>query len=183
MARTPRWTRESAIQYLASNPDFVPTKPFEGKGAYTTAYLKRSASQLQDAERAGRAAPTVTERRGHARARVEHIEKNPKQHLLDQYRIVKPPKRDLDYNDLKNLFNKTPKDRENFSITIWGIVKYEGAWGEQTLNFPFDRHQFAAWLERNPGASIFDFATFISGGLEWEAVFAVGMSYPAFWGG
>jgi hypothetical protein len=180
VARTPRWTRESAIQYLAGNPDFVPTKPFDGKGAYTDAYLKRTATQLQDAERAGRAAPTVAQRRGHARAKVEHIPRDPKKHLLDQYRIVKSPKRELDIKDLQNLFNKTPKDRQNFFVTIHGLVKYKGTVAERTLNQAFDRYQFAAWLKEHPDGTVLDFANDVFD-LPWEAVYAVGMSYPAKW--
>lgn len=179
-----RWTRESAINYLANNPDFTPTKPFTGEGSYSTPYLKRAASAYQDAEQAGRRAPTTQERRGHARAKPEHLPKEG--HRLDQYRVLTPPDRDLEQADLLNLYRRAKRGAakslsDEVMVAITGVVNYIPVRGSipanniQTLSFWTDMESLQEMIKDME--DIFQFAEEISG-LQWEEILAVSFAFP-----
>lgn len=178
MARQPAWTRESAIEYL-SEQHLLTKSPEE----YTTPYLKRLASSARKAEREGREF-TRQEARGHARARVEHLERDPKKHHIEQYRIEAKPGQDITVPDLKNLTNKTKNLRDNLLLMIKGIVEDSDPKNaneekkEQTYSFHARHQDIRAWLKANPDGDITQFA-YEATGLEWSSVSMVSFGYPA----
>jgi len=176
-----RWTRETALTYLANNPDFTPAKPLS---EYSTPYLKRTASAFQDAELAGRAAPSTTERRGHARAPVEHLEKEG--HRLNQYRVLTPLDRELDKADLQNLYRRASKGAgksggDEVLIVLTGVVEYIPVKGSvpdnriQTVSFWSDMDSLKEMIAEM--TDILSFAEDVSG-LKWEEVLAVSFAFP-----
>ena len=181
-----RWTRASAINYLASNPDFTPAKPLD---TYTDAYLKRTASAFQDAERAGRKAPTTAERRGHARASVEHLDANKEQHILDQYRVKKPIDRELDKKDIDNLYKRAArgkKESREVQVIITGIS--EGSPNHKAKYKKDQIHSYSYSFKlfelkdiltgvEDSDTFIFDFAYEISF-LQWEEVLEISFAFP-----
>lgn len=177
-----RWTREAAIEYLASNPNFTPNKPLDD---YKTPYLKRTASALQDAELAGRRVPTSAERRGHARAKVEHLEANKEEHILDQYVINKPPHREIDQADLENLFKRAKRGRkltDEVLVIITGIGIASPRFREKyqaneihTYSYPMNLRNLKLTIDELP--DIFDFVADVSQ-LEWEEVHAISFAFP-----
>ncbi len=179
MAKTPRWTRDSALAYLTSNPNFTFAKP---RSDYSTPYLKRTASSLQDAEQAGRAAPTTAQRRGHARAPVTHLDSSG--HRLNQWSINAPLDRDIDQADLKNLYKYAKKGKvghDEVLVIITGVVDYIPVKGSipdnkiQTLSFWSDMESLKEFIDTM--SDIYEFAETISG-LKWEEVLAVAFAFP-----
>ena len=181
-----RWTRESAINYLANNPDFTPTKPFTGKGSYSTPYLKRTASQYQDAEQAGRRAPTTEERRGHARI-TEHSAEG---HTLHRW-TVRQKRREINQADLLEMYKrakKGKKDGDEVIIAITGIINYIPVKGSipgnqiQTLTFSTDMESLKGFIDDM--ADILDFANEIAAlnsntaASQWESVIEVSFAFP-----
>ena len=174
-----RWTRQSAIEYLASNPQFTPIKPFS---EYKTDELKRKASVYQDAEREG-SEVTTARARGHERFVHLYARGN----RLDQWVTRKPQKREISQQDLKDMY-KAAKEKAHINakgevlIILTGVVQYipiRGsipANGVQTLSFWSDMH---GSLEESIEVmyDIFDFAMDISQ-LEWETVEAVSFAFP-----
>lgn len=177
-----RWTRESAIDYLASNPAFTPDKSLS---QYSTPYLKRTASAFQDAERAGRQAPTSAERRGHARAKAEHLEANKEHHILDQYVMHKPPHREFDQADLENLFKRAKRGKKltrEVQIIITGVgitsprFREKAKPGEvHTYSYSMNLNNLKLTIDELP--DIFDFVEDISQ-LQWEEVHAISFAFP-----
>lgn len=181
MVAKQRWSRESALEYLAGNPNFTPNKPLE---EYKTPYLKRTASALQDAELAGRRAPTTAERRGHARAKVEHLPKEG--HRLDQYRVLTPPERELEQADVQNLYRRAKRgagksDEDEVMIAITGVVNYIPVRGSvpanniQTLSFWSDMESLQEMIKDM--SDIYSFAEDVSG-LKWEEVLSISFAFP-----
>lgn len=177
MARQPAWTRESAIDYLAEQK-LLTKSPEE----YTTPYLKRLASSARKAEQQGREF-TRQEARGHARAKIEHIEKDPKKHHIDQYIIRSKPGQDLTIPDLKNLVKKTKDQPDRIKMAIRGVVydsdpKNANKEPEvQTYSFNVRHQDVRAWLKENPKGDILQFA-FDATGLVWLSVSMVSFGYP-----
>lgn len=174
-----RWTRKTALDYLASNPNFTPNKPLD---EYTTDYLKRTASSFQKAESEGRAA-TLSEARGHQR--YKHLPA--RGNRLDQWVVTKPKRREISQQDLRDAYQAAKANahinaKGEVLIILTGVVQYipiRGsipANGVQTLSFWSDMH---GSLEESIEVmfDIFDFATDISQ-LEWETVEAVSFAFP-----
>lgn len=178
MAKT-RWTRETALEYLANNPEFTPAKPLE---SYSTSELKRKASVYQNAEQEGRTA-TTAEARGHQRYKHYSAHAN----LLDRWVVTKPKKREISQQDLLDAYNAAKKgahktDDDEVIIHITGVVQYipvRGsipANGVQTLAFWSDMESLKESIDVM--YDIFDFAGDISHGLEWETVDVVDFAFP-----
>lgn len=174
-----RWSRETALEYLASNPNFSPIKPLND---YTTPYLKRTASQFQDAERAGRAAPSTAKRRGHER--FTHLEA--KGNRLNQWAVEKPRRRDISQADLQDAFTAAKKstgkgDGDDVSVIITGIVKYKPRRGSvpstgiQSVSFPTLMISLQDAIEEF--TDIIEFSENITQ-LEWVEVHAVSFAFP-----
>ena len=174
-----RWTRNTALEYLAHNPNFTPDKPLD---TYTTAYLKRTASAFQDAELAGLEAPSTAKRRGHQR--FTHLPA--KGNRLNQWVTQKPKQREISQQDLFDTYHAAKEgahktSRDEVMILIKGVVNYipiKGsipANGIQTLSFWSDMSSLYKSIAVM--ADIFDFATDISQ-LEWETVEAVSFAFP-----
>lgn len=174
-----RWTRETALEYLANNPDFTPAKPLD---TYSTAELKRKASIYQNAEQEGRTA-TTAEARGHQR--YKHLPA--RGNRLDQWVVTKPKKREISQQDLRDAY-KAAKENAHINakgevlIILTGVVQYipiRGsipANGVQSLSFWSD--MFGSLKESiEVMYDIFDFAMDISQ-LEWETVEAVAFAFP-----
>lgn len=177
----PRWTRQTALEYLASNPNFTPAKPLE---QYSTSELKRKASIYQDAELAGRRAPTTAEARGHARLPIEHLAKEG--HRLEQYRVTATPEQDIVKADLLLLFKRTKHKSEDVLVVITGVVEYKPIRGSvpgnqiQSLSFWTDRASLSN--KEKDGMidtmdDILDFANNMTF-LQWEEVLSVSFAYP-----
>lgn len=177
-----RWTRNTAIEYLASNPNFIPNKPLS---EYTDAYLKRTASKYQDAERSGRAAPTRAEIRGHARATVEHLAADKEHHILDQYRLFAPKNREIDQADLENLFKRAKRGRkltDEVLVIITGVGIASPRFREKykadevhTYSYSMNLRNLKLTIDDLP--DIFDFVADVSQ-LEWEEVHAISFAFP-----
>lgn len=206
MARM-RWTRQSAIEYLAERK-LLTKAPEDYKD---TAYLKRIASSFKRQEEKGEE-PSRKKARGHQSPPIEHLERNKEKHLLDQYRIMRPgftnltpddirnmDKRafnalieshdDLERNDLKKLYNRTPKharlmlgivgigqDSETLEYEEKELTVYDPK-DVHTYNKRFPREAIGAWLKDKNSGDILDFAnrTFK---LTWKLVLGVIFSYP-----
>lgn len=178
-----RWNRESAIDYLRTQPGFTPAKPLE---SYTTAYLKRTASAFQDAEQAGRQAPTSAERRGHARATVEHLSADKDKRILNQYRVKKPIDRDLDKADLTNLFKRAKrgkKEGDDVQVIITGVGQGSPRFKEKYK--PDEIHSYSFSLKLYflgefiaDMTDIYQFAESLSE-LEWEDVLEISFAFPS----
>lgn len=114
------WTRESAIEYLASSA-FHPAKPLT---QYSTSELKRKASQYKRAEVEQREAPTTEETRGHAR--IRHMKAEGKH--LERWQVDRK-KRDINQADLKEMYNRAGKSKgtsENQEVMVYikGVNNY-----------------------------------------------------------
>lgn len=170
-----KWTRESAIEYLAER-HLLTKSPSE----YTTPYVKRLASSAQKAEREGREF-TRQEARGHARSKVEHLGKEG--HRLDQYRITRPPHRDLDMKDLANLLAKTKNLPDRLILVIKGVVQdsptrrgENSQAKEQVHSFREKWSKINAYVKRNPNTDILKFAEDATGEV-WESVESISFAY------
>ena len=174
-----RWTRETARDYLASNPNFIPVKPLND---YSTDYLKRTASAFQAAEQAGREAPSTAKRRGHEL--FNHL--SAKGNRLNQWVTEKPKRREISQADLLDMYKAARKgasktNRDEVLILITGVVQYIPIKGSipdngiQTLSFWSDMGSLKESIDVM--ADIFDFATDLSQ-LEWETVEAVSFAFP-----
>jgi hypothetical protein len=177
MAAQKGFTREDAIAYLAERKLLTKTPD-----SYTTPYLKRLASSARKAERENREF-TREEARGHARARVDHLEKDG--HRLDQYKIEKPPKRDLDMRDMANLLAKTKKRPDRLILVIKGEVedsptgkgqRADTSTHVETYSFHEKWSKINAYVKNNPNASITEFAEDATG-LKWESVLSISFAY------
>lgn len=177
----PRWTRDTAIEYLANNPSFQPTKPI---AEYSTPILKRKATSYQDAERQGRRTPTVAETLGHGRARVEHLAADKENHIHDQFRIAKPDDRQIDQADLKNLYKRAKKGKkkgDKVMIAITGIGVSSPRFHEKGTRG--DVHTYTYWsdltslkLTIEDFPDIFDFAFEVTQ-LAWDEVLGVSFAF------
>ena len=188
-----RWTRESAIEYLASNPNFSPTKSYDesAKSHYSTSYLKRTASSYEDAERAGRSVPTTAQRRGHERITFHKAEG----HVLRGWSVNKK-RRDINQADLLEMHKKAKKgnehsrarkDDDEVIVRITGEIEYIPVKGSlpgnsqiTTLTFSTDMESLKSFIDEM--TDILNFANEISAlndiETEWQSVHAVEFAFP-----
>lgn len=177
------FTRQGAIEYLAER-GLLTRSPESYKGKQ---YLQRLAGSFRRQEQEGIDISTPEavkearqEARGHARARVEHLEKAG--HRLEQYRIEKPPRRDLDMNDLRNLLTRTKKRGDKLTLVIHGVVedsdpsKRAGGPKEETYPFHAKWGKISEYVKDNPNADILKFAEDVTG-LKWESVESISFAY------
>jgi hypothetical protein len=178
------FTRTTAIQYLAGNPNFQPSKPLTN---YSTNQLLRYARAYQAAEQAGRADFTQLEARGHLAAPVQN---NPRtsEGRLEEHKIEpvlygptdNKQQSTLTVGDLRRLLRKARlQDRNNFFV-IKGYVSYRGYTQSQTLAQYISQSALEGWLRdhKNNYEDLTGFAAFVTGVADWERIEAVGVSYP-----
>jgi hypothetical protein len=150
----------------------------------TPAYASRLASGVRRAEQAGKAAPTRTALRGHARAPLEHL---PKQgHRIEQM-TVQGPQNMADLNHLLNRAKK-PGPKKPYVFVIKGLVsKYPHATiGEAGLPKTITRKREAKGerdyiRENRQGdyAELLQWANSLLEGSEWIAIYSISVAYPS----
>lgn len=179
------FTRQTAITYLANNPNFNPDKNLSD---YSTNQLIRYARAYQQAELAGRADFTQLEARGHLAAQVQHNPRNVTPGRLEEHKIEpvlygpQSAKQEstLTIGDLRRLTRKATINPQNNLFVFKGWVRYRGNLQEQTLSQYISESALAAWLRdhKNNYEDLSGFAAFVTGVPDWERVSAVGISYP-----
>lgn len=181
------FNRQTAIQYLAGNPNFSPDKDLN---SYSTAQLIRYARAYEQAEQVGRVI-TQLEARGHLASPVQHNPKNPKTGRNEEHKIqpvlfgTKNARQEsvLTVSDLRRLMRKARIQDEFNLIIIEGWVKYRGITVEkQTVSGYLSKKAIDKWLKdhKNSFEDLTSFASLVSGiqKKDWESVTSVAVSYP-----
>lgn len=150
----------------------------------TPAYARRLASGVERAQAAGRAAPTRTQLRGHARAPIELL---PKQgHRLEQHVMTNP----ANMADLAHLLRRArkPGPGKPYVFVISGLVsKYpHQIIGEAGIPKTITRKREAIGereyiREQRQGdyAELLQWANSLLTGCEWIAIYSISVAYPS----
>lgn len=174
------WTRESALEYLASNPDFSSKKPLD---QWSTSELKRRASVFKKAEQEGKEAPSREKQRGHERfyhrkAEGKHLER----WQVDRKR------RDINQADLQGMYKAAGKVKgtdgdHEVMVYIKGVNNYIPVRGSVP-----DNKVVAVTLSTDMAQLADDIANFTdiiqwanmlwSDQIEWERVDSVAFVFP-----
>lgn len=180
-----RWSRESAISYLAGNPNFQFAKPSD---TYTDAYLKRVASKYQDAERAGKEI-TREQARGHARAPIAHEDRDKGKGILERFSMTPHAKGDgtMTTDDLVRLCQRAGKKSPNDEILL--VVHGVPDRGSRDPDFvPGKEVSYSYWTtravvdgyieENGKEADVKQFVNELTG-LEWEELYSLAIALPS----
>jgi|SRR5882724_96411 len=149
----------------------------------TPAYAQRLASGVRKAEQAGRAAPTRTALRGHARAPVTFLPKSG--HQLAQHQMMQP----TSMADLRNLLKRAKKPTGGDRlVVISGVVsKYPhetpGETGiPKTISVWLRASSLKATADRERDGQLPELIAWANtalAGCEWISIASISIAYPA----
>jgi hypothetical protein len=147
----------------------------------TAAYARRLASATKRAETAGKAAPTRSELRGHARAPIELLPK--KGHQLEQHSMVKPQ----NMADLAHLTRRAKKKKRWLLVVSGRVSKYPhmtiGEFGiPKTISRWVSAASLKTFAKEHKEGDLDDFlawANTLLEGVEWVEVDTLSIAYPA----